>query len=57
VELDGSQHYEEAGREEDKVRDAFLKEKEILVLRYSNRDVNLNFAGVCQDILSHLPQT
>ena len=57
VELDGSQHYEEAGQAEDKARDAFLKEKEILVLRYSNRDVNLNFAGVCQDILSHLPQT
>ena len=57
VELDGSQHYEEAGKAEDKARDAFLKEKEILVLRYSNRDVNLNFAGVCQDILFHLPQT
>ena len=47
IELDGSQHYEE--------RDAYLSGLGMIVLRYSNDDVNNNFDGVCEDILNRLP--
>ena len=54
IELDGSQHYEEAGLEADKIRDAYMQSLGLQVLRYANSDVNRNFRGVCQDILNHL---
>lgn len=54
IELDGSQHYEAAGMEADRVRDKRLQSLGLRVLRYSNADVNRNFQGVCQDILHHL---
>jgi very-short-patch-repair endonuclease len=54
IELDGSQHYETEGREKDMLRDAYLKKNGITVLRYSNRDVNVNFDVVCEDIYRHL---
>ena len=55
IELDGSQHYENQGLAADTVRDHYLKSIGLMVLRYSNLDVNRNFSGVCQDILNHLP--
>ena len=54
IELDGGQHYEDAGKEYDEKRDQFLREQRLTVLRYSNLDVNRNFSGVCEDILRHL---
>ena len=54
IEIDGSQHYDEKGKEADTKRDAFLNEHGITVLRYSNFDVNKNFASVCLDILNHI---
>ena len=56
IELDGSQHYEEPGKQADRVRDAWLEGQGIRVLRYSNADVNNRFREVCQDILNHLEQ-
>ena len=53
IELDGSQHYEELAMQKDRERDKFLLEQGITVLRYSNDEVNLNFDGVCVDILTH----
>ena len=53
IELDGSQHYEELAMQKDRERDKFLLEQGITVLRYSNDEVNLNFDGVCEDILTH----
>ena len=47
IELDGSQHYEEQGLEKDSIRDEFFKEEGLLVLRFSNRDVNEHFEAVC----------
>ena len=55
IELDGSQHFEETGAAEDTLRDKGLAESGYTVLRYANSDINRNFRGVCQDILSHLP--
>ena len=54
IELDGSQHYENEGIRKDAERDAFLRSQEMIVLRYSNSDINNNFRGVCQDIWNRL---
>ena len=54
IELDGSQHFEEQGKEYDAKRDEFLNSLGLTVLRYSNYDVNTNFYGVCTDIMRHL---
>ena len=43
IEIDGSQHYEDAGKKVDKERDEYLNKLGIKVLRYSNRDINQNF--------------
>ena len=56
IELDGSQHFDAAGRAADSVRDEYLRAQGLQVLRYSNTDVNRNFRGVCEDILEHLPK-
>ena len=50
IELDGSQHYEDAGQEYDKRRAADLKRLGIRVFRVSNTDVIRNFTGVCEAI-------
>jgi very-short-patch-repair endonuclease len=54
IELDGSQHYEETGKAADMERDAYLQSLGLTVLRYSNREVNQRFRGVCEDILKYL---
>ena len=56
IELDGSQHYEETGRQKDRLRDQTLTGMGYRVLRYSNADVNDRFAEVCQDIWNHLTE-
>ena len=57
IELDGSQHYKERGKQSDIERDNYLKSLGIKVLRYSNLDVNKNFEGVCKDIIKHITNT
>ncbi len=52
IELDGSQHYEDKGVENDIKRDAYLNDLGIKVLRYSNLDINQRFESVCEDILN-----
>ena len=54
IELDGSQHYEDAGSASDRVRDRYLSDLGLCVLRYSNLDIARNFDGVCEDILRRL---
>lgn len=54
IELDGSQHYSIPGKQADAVRDGYLREQGLTVLRYSNSDVDRDFPGVCGDILAHL---
>ncbi len=50
IELDGSQHYEEAEKEKDSQRDAYLESLGLTVLRIPNNAVNENFSGVCEHI-------
>ena len=50
IELDGSQHFEQAGAAADHQRDAYLESLGLKVLRIPNNAVNQNFPGVCQYI-------
>ena len=50
IELDGSQHYEPQGMAYDSERSAFLTALGLEVLRFSNRDVDMDFCGVCTQI-------
>jgi very-short-patch-repair endonuclease len=54
VELDGGQHYSEAGKAKDGIREDALKEMGIKVLRFSDRDVFENMDGVMEGIWSCL---
>lgn len=56
IELDGSQHYSDEGIESDSIRDNYLKNLGYIILRYSNRDINQNFDGVCNDILKYIKE-
>ena len=62
IELDGSQHYTTQGKKYDEARTEILEKYGILVLRFSNKDVDDNFEGVCRMIdkvinerIKHLP--
>lgn len=50
VELDGGQHCETRAVRYDECRSLFLSIREIDVLRFSNREVNEEFEGVCETI-------
>ena len=50
IELDGSQHYEPQGMAYDSERSAFLTALGLEVLRFSNRDIDRDFRGVCEQI-------
>jgi len=47
IEIDGSQHYSDEGQRSDSFRTETLEEFDLKVIRFSNRDVNENFEGVC----------
>ena len=50
IEVDGSQHYEPQGMAYDAERSAFLSALGLEVLRFSNRDIDRDFRGVCEEI-------
>ena len=50
IEVDGSQHYEPQGMTYDAERSAFLSSLDLEVLRFSNRDIDRAFHGVCEQI-------
>ncbi len=54
IELDGSQHYEDAGEGYDAERDRFLNEQGIAVARYSNLQIAREYDSVKADILKRL---
>ena len=54
IEIDGTQHYQQNGIKSDSIRDCYLNNLGLTVLRYSNYDINANFEGVCQDIEKHI---
>ncbi len=50
IELDGSQHFGEAGAEHDARRTEFFGTYGIKVLRFTNLEICDNFRGVCEHI-------
>ncbi len=54
IELDGSQHYDVEGKLKDKIRDEYLRNLGITVLRYKNLQIYKSFDAVCRDILLHI---
>ena len=57
IELDGSQHYENANAEKDCERTAFLESYGLKVIRIPNNEVNKNFRGVCEYLDSAVKQS
>ena len=55
IEIDGGQHYSEAGQAKDAVRDRHLADLGITVMRVSAREVFENTAGVLEAIYQQLP--
>ena len=50
IELDDSQHYTNQGKAHDAARTEIPERYGIYVLRFSNRDVDENFEGICRMI-------
>ena len=50
IELDGNQHYTEAGIEHDENRTYVINLYGFEVIRFSNYDISKNFEGVCIEI-------
>ena len=50
IEVDGSQHYESQGIAYDAERSAFLSDLGLEILRFSNREIDREFRGVCEQI-------
>ena len=50
VEIDGSQHYTDEGIQRDEFRTEILKGYALKVIRFTNRQINTNFRGVCEYI-------
>ncbi|MBR2743394.1 MAG: endonuclease domain-containing protein [Clostridia bacterium] len=50
IEIDGSQHYTEQGALDDSKRTAVFEKYNLLVLRFSNREINTSFQAVCEQI-------
>ena len=56
IEIDGSQHYMEEGKNNDQKRDRYFNSLGLTVVRYSNLEVNQHFDSVCEDILRLLEE-
>ena len=50
IELDGSQHFETEGQQNDAQRDAYLQQQGLRVIRIPNNEISRNFSGVCEYI-------
>ena len=54
IELDGGQHNEPENIEADKARTEFLESKGFKVIRFWNKDINLNIGGVYEFLLNEV---
>ena len=50
LELDGSQHYEEKGLQQDRIRTERIERRNLTVIRIPNNEITGNFEGVCDYI-------
>ena len=56
VEIDGSQHYTEDGRQKDEFRTEILEAHGLKVIRFTNHQISTNFRGVC-DYIDYIVRT
>ncbi|HLM83903.1 MAG TPA: endonuclease domain-containing protein [Candidatus Bathyarchaeia archaeon] len=54
IELDGGQHDEDSVRKYDKGRSEYLESLGFRILRFWDRDININLEGVIGEIIKHL---
>ena len=54
IEVDGGQHYEENYLKQDRMRDAYLRELNLTVLRFSNLEVMQSIESVIQLIFTEI---
>lgn len=50
IEIDGSQHYTEEGKQKDEFRTEILEGYDLKIIRFTNRQIDTNFKGVCEYI-------
>ena len=50
IEIDGSQHYTEKGRQKDEFRTEILEAYDLKVTRFTNQQIQTNFKEVCEYI-------
>jgi very-short-patch-repair endonuclease len=48
IEADGGQHYEDKGKQEDKLRTEYLAKRGTEIIRFSDREILANIEGVCE---------
>ena len=56
IEVDGGQHFSGSSIEYDRIRDEFLENMGLTVLRFTNNDVMNNIEGVVEIIEGRLPE-
>jgi very-short-patch-repair endonuclease len=56
VEIDGDSHFTAEAEKRDAVRDAWLEQKGLRILRFTNQDVMQRFEGVCLEITAALKE-
>ena len=54
IEIDGSQHYTDDGMEYDEIRTDLLEALELNVMRFTNKEVDNSFDGVCKKIQEYI---
>jgi len=54
IEIDGTHHQEDYFKNQDEIREEYLINLGLKIIRYSNFEINNNFDGVCNDILKKL---
>ena len=50
IEIDGAQHYTKEGTQKDEFRTETLEGYDLKVIRFTNRQIDSNFRGVCEYI-------
>ena len=50
IEIDGSQHYTEEGKQKDEFRTEILEGYDLKVIRLTNHQIHVNFSAVCEYI-------
>ena len=54
IEVDGGQHYTDSGKKSDEIRDNYLRQTGLRVLRFSDIDVLQNIDGGIEGIFQYL---